>query len=193
MTDPQFIERLRNGEETAFYQLVEDWKDRIYNTALGLVQQSQDAEDITQEVFITAWKNINRFRGESSIQTWLYKIAVHQSLDAIRKKKRKKRFGWILPLHGTEDDLGTDPGDFVHPGVQMEKKQEAQLLFRAIKKLPEQQRVAYSLQKIEGLTLKEIAMIMETTEGAVEALLNRAKNNLKKSLTEYYRTHRHEH
>ncbi|HEY8396466.1 MAG TPA: sigma factor, partial [Flavihumibacter sp.] len=66
MTDPQFIERLRNGEETAFYQLVEDWKDRIYNTALGLVQQSQDAEDITQEVFITAWKNINRFRGESS-------------------------------------------------------------------------------------------------------------------------------
>lgn len=191
MTDPRFIERLRQGDETAFYQLVEDWKDRIYNTALGLVQQAQDAEDITQEVFIIAWKSINRFRGESSIQTWLYKIAVHQSLDAIRKRKRKKRFGWIIPLPGNEVDGAVDPGDFIHPGVQLEKKQEAQLLFKAIKKLPEQQQVAYSLQKVEGLAVKEIAQIMETTDGAVEALLTRAKNNLQKSLTDYYQTHKH--
>ncbi|KYP15807.1 RNA polymerase sigma factor [Flavihumibacter sp. CACIAM 22H1] len=192
MTDPSFIERLRKGEETAFYQLVEDWKDRIYNTALGLVQQAQDAEDITQEVFIIAWKSIHRFRGESSIQTWLFKIAVHQSLDLIRKKQRKKRFGWITPIFGTAENGATDPGDFVHPGVQLEKKQEAQLLFKAIKKLPEQQQVAYSLQKMEGLTLKEIAAVLETTEGAVEALLHRAKSNLQKTLTNYYQTHKHE-
>ncbi len=192
MTDPRFIERLRQGEEAAFCQLVEDWKDRIYNTALGLVQQVQDAEDITQEVFIIAWKTIHRFRGESSIQTWLYKIAVHQSLDAIRKKKRKKRFGWMTPIFGSDENGESDPGDFIHPGVQMEKKQEAQVLFRAIKKLPEQQQVAYSLQKIEGLALKEIAQVMETTDGAVEALLNRAKSNLQKTLTNYYQTHKHE-
>lgn len=190
VTDPQFIELLRKGDETAFHQLVEDWKDRIYNTALGLVQQAEDAEEITQDVFVIAWKSFQQFRGESSIQTWLYKIAVHQSLDCIRRRKRKKRFGFLVPLLGSEEEQEQEPGNFLHPGVQLEKKQEAQVLFKAIRKLPEQQRVAYSLQKIEGLAIKEIAQVMETTDGAVEALLNRAKTNLQKSLTNYYQTHR---
>ena len=192
MTDPQFIEQLRKGDETAFHRLVEDWKDRIYNTALGLVQQAQDAEDITQDVFITAWKSVKQFRGESSIQTWLYKIAVHQSLDCIRKRKRKKRFGFLVPLLGADEGPEQELGDFLHPGVQLEKKQEAQVLFKAIRKLPEQQQVAYSLQKIEGLAIKEIAQVMETTDGAVEAMLNRAKTNLQKTLITYYQTHRDE-
>lgn len=192
VTDPQFIEQLQKGDDTAFHRLVEDWKDRIYNTALGLVQQAQDAEDITQDVFITAWKSVKQFRGESSIQTWLYKIAVHQSLDCIRKRKRKKRFGFLVPLLGADEGPEQELGDFLHPGVQLEKKQEAQVLFKAIRKLPEQQQVAYNLQKIEGLSIKEIAQVMETTDGAVEAMLNRAKTNLQKTLITYYQTHRDE-
>lgn len=192
LSDPVFIDRLRKGEESAFYELVEGMKDRVYNTVLGLVQHVEDAEDITQEVFITAWKSMGKFRAEASVTTWLYKIAVNQSLDALRKRKRKKRFGWILPLNGENSDEDIHPGDFCHPGVQMEKKQEAQVLLKAIRKLPEQQQVAYSLQKMEGLALKEIAQIMESTDGAVEALLNRAKINLKKTLITYYEHHKHE-
>ena len=103
MTDPQFLDQLRNGEEAAFYRLVDDWKNRIYNTALGLVQQAEDAEDITQEVFITAWKSIRTFRGESGIQTWLYKIAVHQSLDCLRiHPSIKHRVGQLSSFFGVK-------------------------------------------------------------------------------------------
>ena len=79
-----------------------------------------------------------------------------------------------------------DIPDFIHPGVQLERKQDAAALFAAVRKLPDQQRIAYSLQKVEGLSYAEIALILETTVPAIESLLQRAKQNLRRSLATYY-------
>lgn len=192
MNEAGIIQRLLQRDEAAFSELVQRWKDNIYNTALGIVQQEQDAADITQDVFLLAWRSIDGFKGNSGIGTWLYRITVNRSRDHLRKLERSRRFAWIRSAWGTDGNTETDAPEFLHPGVQLEKKQEAAILFAAIRKLPAQQRIAYSLQKVEGLHVSEIAAILEVSEGAVESLLQRAKNNLQKFLTIYYQHNRHD-
>lgn len=122
MNEGELIVRLQQKDESAFRQLVEGWKDRIYNTALGLLQQEQDAEDITQEVFVAVWRTVDEFRGGSSVGTWLYRITVSKSLDLIRKNKRKKRLAFVKSLLGQTDRHENEIPEFSHPGVVLEKK-----------------------------------------------------------------------
>lgn len=192
MNEADIIKQLQQRNEAAFSALVQHWKDRIYNTALGLVQQEQDAADITQDVFLLAWRSVHEFRGSAGIGTWLYRITVNRSLDHLRKKQRQKKFGWLPFFGGADGRQENDQADFIHPGVQLERKQEAAILFAAIRKLPEQQRVVYSLQKVEGLQVAEIAAILQLSESAIESLLQRARINLKNALTIYYKKNRHD-
>ena len=96
MNEPELIEALKQSQEQAFEALVCSHKNRIYNTALGFVQNEHDAEEITQEVFIKVFENIRSFKRECAISTWLYRIAVTQSLDLNSKKKIKKRAGLFI-------------------------------------------------------------------------------------------------
>lgn len=166
--------------------IVESWKDMVYNTSLGIVQNSEDAEDVTQEVFVQVYESVNQFKGDSKFSTWLYRIAVTKSLDHLRKKKRKKRFAFVQSLFGPNEEEVNHQPDFQHPGISMENKENAAVLFRAIEKLPDNQKTAFTLHKLEGLSYQEIAEIMETTVSSVESLMHRAKGNLKKFLTDYY-------
>lgn len=186
MIDHQLIQELQQGQEYAFKQLVTNYQDRVYNTILGLLQQSEDAEDLTQDVFIKVFENIHQFKGESALGTWIYRIAVTQSLDFLRRKNRKKRGRTILGFFGVGEKEHLHPQEFEHPGVKAEKKEKATVLFKAVNQLPENQRTAFLLQKLEGLSQNEIAEVLKTTSSAVESLLSRAKANLKKLLTEYY-------
>jgi len=181
------IEQLKNRDEAAFRAVVEQWQDMVYNTVLGIIQNETEAEDLTQEVFIRMFQSISSFKGESKLSTWLYRIAVTKTLEHIRAKKRKKRFGFLLPLTGTDEDDTYHSADFNHPGVKLDSKERSVHLFQAIKKLPENQKAAFILHKLEGLSYKEISEVLETTVPAVESLMNRAKNNLKKYLEDYYK------
>ncbi|MDD5361771.1 MAG: sigma-70 family RNA polymerase sigma factor [Ignavibacteria bacterium] len=185
MTDSETIENLRTGDEQSYKMLVEDFGNKVFNTVLGLIQNHQDAEDITQEVFIEVFKSVNKFRCDSSLSTWIYRIAINKSLETIRKNKRKKRFAF---LHSFSDLKKEAEGvtDFVHPGVLLENKERSAVLFKAISKLPENQKITYNLSKVDGLSNKEIAEIMKMSIQSVESLLHRAKVNLKKYLTNYY-------
>jgi RNA polymerase sigma factor (sigma-70 family) len=173
--EKELIAGLKEGHEGAFAILVEIYKDRIYNTALGFLQNADDAEDLTQEVFIRVFENIRGFKGEAQLNTWLYRITVTSALDQIRKKNSRKRKS--LFRRPAEEQL-----DFHHPGVAAEQKENAAILFRMIRRLPEQQQSAFLLQKLEGLSQEEIAAVLKTTVGAVESLLQRARINLKKYL-----------
>ncbi len=186
MTEPQLIQALLQGQNTAFEVLVKDYKDRLFNTIIGLVQNATDAEDLVQDVFIKVFENIHRFKGESTLATWMYRIAVTHSLDFLRKKKSKKRAAFFTDWFGGGNEIEEQSKDFVHPGVLAENKERAAHLFKAIELLPENQKIAFVLQKVEGLNQKDIASVMEIKEGAVESLLMRAKANLKKSLSNYY-------
>lgn len=187
MSEWILIEQLKQGNEAAFKTIVATWQDMVYNTALGIIQNVEDAEDISQEVFVQVYESIHTFKGEAKFSTWLYKITVTKTMDHIRRKKRKKRFAFIQSLFGHNDEIAHDPPDFHHPGVVLDKKEAAAELFKAIDQLPENQKIAFTLNKLEGLNYQEVSEIMNTTVPSIESLLHRAKNNLKKLLEIYYR------
>ncbi|WP_126246080.1 RNA polymerase sigma factor [Chitinophaga rhizosphaerae] len=185
MTDN--IANLKQGSEAAFRELVEQWQGMVYNTALGILQNTADAEDVSQEVFMQAYESIGSFKGESKISTWLYRITVTKCLDFLRKKTRKKRWGKVMSIFGDNQELLVDPPDFQHPGVELANKERSQLLFKAIGRLPDSQKAAFVLHKLEGLSSKEIAGVMDASVSAVEGLLHRARQNLRQQLEKYYR------
>jgi RNA polymerase sigma-70 factor (ECF subfamily) len=186
LNERELIALLKKKDREAFKIMVETWQSMVYNTALGLLQNVEDAEDTAQEVFIQVYESVSTFKEESKFSTWLYRITVSKSLDHIRKKKRKKRFAFIQSLYGKNDGQMIEPPDFFHPGVKIENKENAAVLFKAVNQLTQNQKTAFILNKTENLSYREIAEIMKSSESAVDALLQRAKKNLQKSLKEYY-------
>ena len=188
MTEWELIEQLKQKSEAAFKTIVDTWQDMVYNTVIGILQNAEDAEDVSQEVFVKVYESVQSFKGESKFSTWIYRIAVTKSLDHLRRKKRKKRFAFIESLFNKNDEIINDPPDFFHPGVALEKKQDNSVLFKAIAELPENQNTAFVLNKVEGLSYQEISEIMKISESAVDSLLHRAKSNLRKKLENHYRS-----
>jgi len=158
----------------------------VYNTAIGILQNAEDAEDVAQEVFVQVYESIRSFKAESKFSTWLYRITVSKALDHLRRKKRKKRFAYVQSLIGANNQTIIEKPDFNHPGIKLDNKERAALLFKAIGQLPENQKIAFTLHKLEGLSYQEISEVMKTSVSSVESLMHRAKNNLKKWLTRHY-------
>lgn len=187
MNQPELVVQLQQGDGSAFRKLVDEWQDMVYNTAVGIVQNPDDADDITQEVFVQVFQSIQSFKGDSKFSTWLYRITVSKALDHEKKKNRKKRFGFVQSLFGGREEEQLHPVEFDHPGVLAERKERAAALFNALKQLAPNQRIAFTLHKLERQSYQEVAEIMNTTLFAVESLMGRAKGNLKKILNDYYR------
>jgi len=186
LNEQQRIEELKTGNEATFRVLVEEFQKRVYNTCIGLIQNMEDAEDVTQEVFISVYQSIHQFKGDAKLSTWIYRIAVTKSLEFIRAKNRKKRFAFVQSLFGNEGEIKIDPAHFQHPGVQLENKERAAVLFAAIDQLAQNQKTAFVLHKLEDLSYNEIAEVMNTSVSSVESLMFRAKQNLQKKLGNYY-------
>ncbi len=183
MTESELIQNLKQQKEAAFTKLVKQYQDQVVNTCFGFVHDAEDSRDLAQEVFVEVYHSISKFREESGLGTWLYRIAVNKSLDFIRRKNRKKRFG----IHMRVGKLGaTDQVDLAgrvdNPHTQLEVKERFVLLREAIARLPENQRIAITLHKFEECPSAKIAEIMDTSISAVESLLHRAKANLYKHL-----------
>lgn len=187
--ETELIELLKQGDEGAFKAIVEQWQDMVYNTILGIVQNETEAEDLAQDVFIKVFEKISGFKGDSKFSTWLYRIATTTALDHLRSKKRKKRFGFLQSLSGGGTDEKEQVPDFHHPGVSLDNKERAAVLFKAIEALPENQKTAYTLHKLEGLSYRDVSEVLNTTVSAVESLMSRANQNLRKQLEEYYNKH----
>lgn len=169
--EQDLIRLVAKEDRTAFAELYVLLNEKVYNTALSYLQNTQDAEEVTQDVFVKIYKNAAKFQGNATVSTWVYRITINTSLNFIKRKKRFTLFS-----------LGTkskDLPDFNHPGVIMEKKEDARLLFSTIKTLPENQQTAFILSFIEHLPRLEVADIMGISLKAVESLLQRAKKNLR--------------
>jgi len=168
--------------------LVDSHKARVFNTAISFLQNNEDAEDITQEVFIEVYSSLQKFKGQASISTWIYRITVNKSLDHLRKKGRKKRFGFMTSLFNTDaGEVNADAGHFEHPGILLEKKELSKVLFEAIGTLSENQKTAFILFHIEELSQKEIGEVMSLSAKAVESLIARAKVSLRIQLEDIYK------
>lgn len=182
LNDDILIQQLKEGDQSAFKTIVDNYQNMVYNTCLSIVKSEEDAEDLAQEVFVQVYQSVHSFKGESKLSTWIYRIATTKSLDHERKKKRKKRFGFVKSIFGDDSQVVINPPDFNHPGVALDQKENAAKLFRAIEKLPENQKVAFILNKVEGLSYQEVSEVMESSVSSVESLLHRAKNNLRRIL-----------
>ena len=178
-----FINDLRSGNQLAFRQLIDTYQQKVMNTAMGMVQDTSAAEDITQEVFVVVFKTILSFKEDASLSTWIYRITVNKCLDHLRARDRRKKAGFLSVFFNQDaSEAAITDTNFIHPGVLLEKKDDARLLFNAINTLPENQKTAFVLAHIEELPQKEIAGIMNISVKAVESLLQRAKGNLRKVL-----------
>ena len=186
MSDENLILELQQGSESAFRSMVEKFQNQVYNTCLGFLQNEEDAEETAQDVFIEVYKSVKSFRGDAQLSTWIYRISTTKSLELIRKQKRKKRFAFLQSIGDGEDYETTQHASFEHPGVILENKEQAQTLFNTIAELPESQRVAFTLHKVEGLPYQEIADVLNTSISSVESLMFRARKNLQKKLKPYY-------
>ena len=152
----------------------------VFNLALQYVQQKEDAEEISQDVFVAVYKSVKDFQFKSDLQTWIYRITINKSLDFIKSKNRKKRFAFITSLFQDEqNEIYISSQDFDHPGILMEQKEAIQKIFQDINSLPDTQKTVIILSKIEQKSQKEVAEIMNLSIKAVESLLQRAKINLK--------------
>lgn len=186
MDDHELVSLLKQKNQQAFKEIVEKWQDMVFNTSLGIVQNFEDAEDLSQEVFIQVFESISSFKEEAKFSTWLYRITVSKCLDYLRSKKSKKRFAFLKSLYGDDNKTIAAPPDFQHPGVRMENKENAARLFKALEQLPDTQKVAFVLNKIEGLKYDEVGEVLGLSGSAVDGLLQRAKKNLQNQLKNYY-------
>ena len=181
MTDSEIIGQIIKGDKEKFRLLVEKYQQMVFRTCMGFVHDRDDADDLSQEVFINAYQSLAGFKAESSFSTWIYRIAVNASLNRIRKSSKNFILQRLDALAGKKEPAVniTDSEDPEHIVIRDE---HARWLQKAIDSLPENQQTAIVLSKYDDLSQKEIAEVMNISEGAVEALLQRAKKNLRKKL-----------
>ena len=187
MTEENYIEELKQGDSRAYQQLVDDFSDLVYTISLSILQNKEEAEDATQEIFTILFLSIQQFKGEAKLSTWIYSITTNKCRDILRRRRRKKRFAFFVSTDDASANNSSNHRDpFMHPGIELENQERATILFSAIDRLPDKQRIAFTLHKIDGTSYEDIASSMEMSLSAVESLIFRARQNLKRSLEAYY-------
>ena len=174
----QFINALKNPDtqETAFNKLLSDYKERLYWHVRKIVIDHNDADDVLQNTFLKVFENINNFKGNSSIYTWMFRIATNESLNYINKKAKKLGVSneeWIVKK---SDKLESDP---YFEGGEIELK-----LQKAISRLPEKQRIVFNMRYFEEMKYKKISEILRKSEGGLKASYHHAVKKIKTFLNE---------
>jgi RNA polymerase sigma factor (sigma-70 family) len=184
LEEHELIAQLREKNETAYRYLVDSHHTRVYNTVLNMLQDTEESDDTAQEVFIQVYHAISNFKEDSSLATWLYKIAVRKALDKLRQRKNRQRLQKLVPWWMPNDENPKQEA-FYHPGIALENKERAATLFKAIDRLPEKQKIAFNLIKVQGMKYEEASEVMEQSIKAIESLISRAKQNLQQQLQQF--------
>ena len=185
MNENEIIIQILQGNRNLYKILVEKYQSMIFRTCMGFLHQKDDADDLTQEIFIQAFQSLGSFKGNSSFSTWIYRIAINASLNKVRQTSRRNLFqrldGLFNPEKKNADLLSGIVTD--NPENILINEEHRLWVQNALNDLPENQRIAIVLSKYDDLSQKEIAEIINTTEGAVESLIQRAKSNLREKLS----------
>jgi len=181
-TDAEYIAGLKSNNRQLYADFVDVFASRIYNVALRILQNKEEAEEVAQDVFMKIFQSIDLFDGSCSLKTWIYRITVNKSLDVLRVRKRKT--GWLVLSNffyeNNEEKIAAV--DFKNPIMQMEQKEESEIIFAAIEKLPERQKAVFVLYQFEDMSYKEISSTLEISVSAVDSLMSRAKKQLREKL-----------
>ena len=184
MTDRELVEKAKQGDQSAFEQLVLDNQNKIYALALRLVDDREEAADLAQEAFVKAWQGLGSFQGESSFATWVYRLTTNVCIDHLRKKKRREG---VEPAVSLDDENSgwAEPADRASdPQQVLEQSERGQALARGLAKLPDWQRRVLVLRELSGLSYQEIGAALDIDLGTVKSRIARARLNLRKILLE---------
>lgn len=178
------VRAVLNGDVNAFEMLVKEYEKNVYNLALRMVGNSEDAADMSQEAFIKAYNSLDSFRGDSKFSVWLYRIVSNVCLDFIRSRKRKQTVSLSM-----EDDNGDDveldiADDTQSPERLMDKRLTREAVRRGLASLPPGQRQILLLREIQGLSYDEIAEALNVEAGTVKSRIFRARKKLSAFLLE---------
>ena len=182
MTESELILELQNGKHQAFQELMDRYQKSVIAICYRFLLNQSEAEDVAQEVFVEVFLSVHKFRGASKLSTWIYRIATTKSLDELRKKKRKKRitsFGNLIGL----DFVANLLVDKNRPDEAFTEQESLQLLQQKLDALPENQRIALTLSKIQEYNSQEVGEVMGISATAVDSLVYRAKQNLKSKIS----------
>ena len=173
-TDADLAQRLCRGEPQAFHALIDAYGNDLYRLALRLADRPEDAEDLMQETLSGAYHGIDKFSGESSLKTWLYRILVRQSARMIRQRMQERT--WLR-------QAGREIRE--HAGDGISRQDLSADLARALRELPADQRTVIVLRELQGLSYAEIAAILDLPQGTVESRIHRARKELQTWLQDY--------
>ncbi len=177
--------RLQSGDKSAFIELIDQYSDRVYNLALKILHNSQDAEDVLQETFTTVFQKIDSFQAQSDLFTWIYRIATNYSLLKIRRNKKEKLVSNELEKY---DNLSTSLAS-VSTDITDKSLLDSELiseLNHALDKIPEKYRIVFVLRDLENLSTAETASILEISKANVKIRLRRARIYLREELCAYF-------
>jgi RNA polymerase sigma-70 factor (ECF subfamily) len=177
------IEKASRGDVRSFETLVKEYEKSVYNLALRMVSNKEDAMDIVQEVFLKAYQALPSFRGDSRFSTWIYRVSVNASLDHIRKNQKGKVYSLDEPLTFKESSIQRElPDDSVSIEYLVESKDLGDTVLSSLSYIDPDQRAVVLLCDVQGYTYQEIADMLEISIGTVKSRLHRARNALRKLL-----------
>ena len=182
--EKELVERFQNGEQEVFNELVNRYHGKIYNLVYRYVSNSETAKDLSQEIFIKAFRALPHFKRQSAFYSWLYRIAINLCIDFIRQQKRGQTLSFDdLPTVGNDEPAFNDESPL--PPDQLETKELGQIIGQAVQQLPPKQQHVFNLRYHDGLQLKEIAAQLDRSEGTIKAHLHHAHKRLRTLLVPY--------
>lgn len=187
MEENEHIAALKNGNRIAFDLLVQRYAEKVLNLANRFLHNETDAEDVTQEVFTTVFLSISGFKGDSLLSTWIYRITIHKCQEHLRKKQRKKRFGFLIPTDQLSEKGIELVSETKNPEEILSQDERVAFIYAQIGRLPENQRIVFTLHKLEGMSYTEITEVTDFSLSSVESLMFRAKKQLKNSLSDLFK------
>jgi RNA polymerase sigma-70 factor (ECF subfamily) len=181
--DREILRRAQDGDEAAFGEIVQTYYEHVFRLVCSVLRDEHTARDVCQEVWITVWKNLSKFRGDSKFTTWLHPIAVRRSIDELRK--RRKWYDRFLPFLAEDGaEIPEVPAGDSNPRRDMERFERNERFERALASLPPKHRTVLALREIQGLSYEEIAQAVKCRPGTVMSRLFHARRLLARKLEE---------
>lgn len=188
--DLEIFRRARQGDWSAFEELVNRYQERVFALAMRIVGQRQDAEDVTQQTFVSVIESLDQFREEASVATWILRIATNHALKILRKKRGLPTVSMEVP--DANDNYASMPHpDYIaewrdNPAELAQRAEVKELIDKALNELDEKYRIVFVLRDIEGLSVRETAEILGLTEANVKVRLLRARLLLREKMTQNF-------
>lgn len=182
MTEQELVARARSGDQRAFEQLMLDNEKRVYNLALRMTGSPEDAMDLSQEAFLSAWRGLKFFKGDSAFSTWLYRLTSNACIDHLRRQKRRQSVSLVVSLEDEQERQTEIPDCRFLPEEELQRREQRRALERGLSQLSAERRQVLVLRELEGLSYQEIGDLLELEAGTVKSRIARARNALREIL-----------